>query len=138
MHSPRPISHASCCSPLSRRWRQLFSYTPVGKLALKRLIYRTDGATYSDVREAIASHRSAEGGNDIVTLVLERTLGTEPDEAAAADEPAPVPTLEPLSEVLRRDLQRGREDERSVDRQLDSLAPGERARRLFGIDDDVE
>ena len=33
-------------------WQQLFSYTPSGKLELKRLFFRTEGATFDDVREA--------------------------------------------------------------------------------------
>ena len=50
-------------------WRQLTSYTPVGEPALRRLIFRCEGASYDDVREAIQSHRE---GNGIATLVIER------------------------------------------------------------------
>jgi hypothetical protein len=55
-------------------WQQVISYTPVGTVQLKRMIFRTEGATYLDVRDAIASHRSAEGGNDVTSH-----LHTSPD-----------------------------------------------------------
>ena len=55
-------------------WQQVTSGTPLGDVSLKRLLFRTDDATYIDVRNAIASHRGSEGGNDMVTLVLERAV----------------------------------------------------------------
>merc|ERR1712070_1280377 len=42
-------------------WKQLTSYNPVGSPELRRLIFRTDGASYNDVRDAIQSHRSPRG-----------------------------------------------------------------------------
>lgn len=50
-------------------WRQLTSYTPVGEMQLRRLIFKTEGASYEDVRDAIKSHNE---GNRIATLVIER------------------------------------------------------------------
>ena len=38
----------------------------VGELKKKRLIFRTEGATYADVRDAIASHRKDAGGDGVV------------------------------------------------------------------------
>ena len=74
--------------------KQLASYTPVGETLLRRLIFRCDGASYNDVRDAIASHRE---GNSIATLVIERPLDPPEAEAAdgrpedaAADEPSPA------------------------------------------------
>ena len=65
-------------------WKQMTSYTPVGEPALRRLLYKCDSATYDDIREAIASHRE---GNNICTLVLERSLDVEaPAEAAVEQE----------------------------------------------------
>ena len=55
-------------------WQQVTSGTPLGDVSLKRLLFRTDDATYTDVRNAIASQRGSEGGNDMVTLVLERAV----------------------------------------------------------------
>mmetsp|Transcript_49043 Transcript_49043/g.128024 ORF Transcript_49043/g.128024 Transcript_49043/m.128024 type:complete len:253 (+) Transcript_49043:3-761(+) len=114
-------------------WQQVISYTPVGKMSLKRLIFRTDDARYTDVRDAIASHRSSEGGNDMVTLVVERSLDANATWAPPEDMPV---GLEPLQDVIMRDLKRGRDDEASIDKQLDKLSPSERARRLLGVDDD--
>ena len=112
-------------------WQQVFSYTPVGKTTRKRLIFRTEGARYADVRDAIASHRSDEGvllGE--VTLIIERQLDVNatwapPDEPASAG-------LEPLQEVLRRDFQRGRAE--SAGKELDRLSAADRAKRLFGVE----
>ncbi|KAL1510572.1 hypothetical protein AB1Y20_006873 [Prymnesium parvum] len=50
-------------------WKQLTSYTPVGEPMLKRLIFRCEGASYNDIKDAIQSHRE---GNNIATLVIER------------------------------------------------------------------
>jgi hypothetical protein len=50
-------------------WRQLTSYTPVGEVQLRRLIFKTEGASYDDVRDAIKSHNE---GDRIATLVIER------------------------------------------------------------------
>ena len=74
--------------------KQLASYTPVGETLLRRLIFRCDGASYNDVRDAIASHRE---GNSIATLVIERPLDPPDVEAtddrpedAAPDDPSPT------------------------------------------------
>ena len=68
-------------------WRQLTSYTPVGDPELRRLIFKCEGASYDDVREAIASHRE---GNSIATLVIERpresSAALTAEERAAASE----------------------------------------------------
>ena len=83
-------------------WQQVTSGTPLGDVALRRVIFRTDDATYDDVRSAIASHRVGDGGNGLVTLVVERARGEDDGEAEAAG-PA---QLEPLQQVLARDLSR--------------------------------
>jgi len=107
-------------------WQQVTSGTPVGKAALKRLVFRADGATYADIRDAIASHRDGDG---VVTLLVERAVD-------AARPLAPRDTserggLEPLQSVLARDLKlpaMGGEDV------LDGLPAVERAKRLLGVE----
>ena len=82
-------------------WQQVTSGTPVGDVALKRCIFRTDGATtYGDVRSAISSHRPGDGGNGVVTLIIERALNSSTPDAP----PAERPRLEPLQDVIARDL----------------------------------
>ncbi|KAL3913005.1 MAG: hypothetical protein SGPRY_008137, partial [Prymnesium sp.] len=82
-------------------WQQVASGTPTGKRQLKRLAFTTEGATYVDVRNAIASHRQSEGGNDIVTLVLERAVA---EGSPLAPRPIPEP-IQSLPDVVFRDLQ---------------------------------
>ena len=64
---PRLAPWPSGCAVVQRT-----SCSPVGEAALKRLIYKCEGASYEQIREAIASHNA---GNRVATLVLERTLG---------------------------------------------------------------
>ena len=52
-------------------WKQMTSYTPVGEPELRRLVFKTEGASYDDIRDAIQSHRE---GNMIATLIIERSL----------------------------------------------------------------
>lgn len=114
-------------------WKQVISYTPQGKLTLKRLVYRTEGASYNDVREAISSHRLDDGGNGVVTLVLERVVGE--DERLPFDELPPAPAIEPLRDVILRDLQTPSEpDEPASERQ----GLPRRARSFFGVDQEEE
>ena len=82
-------------------WQQVTSGTPLGDVSLKRLLFRTDDATYTDVRNAIASHRGSEGGNDMVTLVLERAVESG---TPLADRGAPL-ERESLAAVIARDIQ---------------------------------
>ena len=114
-------------------WQQLFSYTPSGKLELKRLFFRTEGATFDDVREAIASHKE-EGANQTVTLVLER-----PVDVSSGEEGTPrlegAPKVEPLQDVILRDLKKG--PVKGVEEELDKLSAPERADRLLSPDDDI-
>jgi len=114
-------------------WQQMMSYTPVGKVAMKRLIFRTEGARYQDVRDAIASHREEEGGNSLVTLVVERQVNASTPLAPRGDIPQ---GLEPLQEVIKRDLQR-RPVSKGIEEELQTLSPAERARRLFELGFDV-
>ena len=115
-------------------WQQVMSYTPRGKLELKRLFFRTEGATFADVKDAIASHRIEDGGDGIVTLVVERAVEagaplTQPRDAAP-------PTLEPLGDVIKRDLQKKPAADGLSD-ELDKASKQDRVRRLFdlGADD---
>lgn len=104
-------------------WQQVTSGTPVGDVALKRCIFRTDGATsYSDVRSAIASHRPGDGGNGIVTLVVERALNSSTPEGP----PAERTKLEPLQDVIARDFAAPP----APPSKGDSLPLGERLKRL--------
>ena len=106
----------------------MISYTPVGKMQTKRLIFRTEGATYADVRDAIASHRPDEGGNGIVTLLLERAVN-----ASTPMTPRDAqPKLEPLQDVVLRDLQTKPVDD-AAEEQIKTMTPQERARRLFDL-----
>jgi len=116
-------------------WQQVTSGTPIGKSQLRRLIFRTSGATFADVKQAIASHRASEGGNDQVTLVIERPVlnastPLAPREAGGA-------RLEPLGDVLRRDLQIPLAKDAAAE--LEGLSPVERAQRTLGLrQDDVD
>lgn len=104
-------------------WQQVTSGTPVGDVSRKRLIFKTEGATYANVRDAIASHRG-DDGDDKVTLVLERASNTSAPETRAR--------LEPLSEVLGRDLKTapGQDIGKAPSGQPPPSA-GERVRRLL-------
>ena len=118
-------------------WQQVISYSPRGTVQLKRLVFRTEGARYSDVRDAIASHRADEGGNDSVTLVVERPLNaTRASQVPVPSDVAP-PTLEPLSDVILRDLKLPRSTADDMTKTLEKLSPAERARRLLGVEDDL-
>ncbi|KAL1521470.1 hypothetical protein AB1Y20_021132 [Prymnesium parvum] len=81
-------------------WRQVASGTPLGARRLRRLLFRADGATYAEVREAIASHRRDAGGNGVVSLVLERAVG----EGKPLSPRVAPPPIEPLQDVVARDL----------------------------------
>lgn len=102
------------------------SGTPVGKASLKRVVFRCDGATYANIRDAIASHRD---GNGVVTLIVERAIdASQPLSPRVTSECA---GLEPLQSVLARDLKLppvGAEDA------LDRLPAAERAKRLLGVE----
>lgn len=113
-------------------WKQVISYTPQGKLTLKRLVFRTEGATYNDVSEAIRSHRVEDGGNGSVTLVLERVVG-EDEPLPFDDEPVPM-GLEPLKDVILRDLQT-KDESRDED---EKRGYGQRARSFFGVEQEEE
>ena len=59
-------------------WKQLTSYTPVGEPKLKRLVFRCEGASYNDIKDAIQSHRE---GNSIASLIIERSRDARAPEA---------------------------------------------------------
>jgi hypothetical protein len=107
-------------------WRQMTSYTPVGTVQRKRLIFKTEGATYADVRDAIASHRADAGGDGCVLLVIERRVENDSPLAPRVGSVR----REPLLDVVRRDLQQP--VGKGVGDELDALGPAERARRLLG------
>lgn len=115
-------------------WQQLASYTPVGKLEMKRLIFRTEGATFADVRDAIASHREDDGGNGMVTLVIERSVNAStPLNTTRDDSP---PRLEPLADVIKRDLQKKRVED-DLTKQVEGMTAAERTQRLLDLGFDV-
>ena len=118
-------------------WQQVISYTPVGEIRTKRLIFRTEGATYADVRDAISSHRTEEGGNGIVTLVVERALNATSAGSPALDsEEAPI-RLEPLADVIKRDLQKKAvKDE--ITEAVERPSVRDRAQRLMDLGFDVD
>ena len=115
-------------------WQQVISYTPVGEIKTKRLIFRTEGATYADVRDAIASHRQEEGGNGMVTLVVERARdeGTPPTQPRDAE---PI-GLEPLGDVIKRDLQKKAVKDELTEA-VERPSASERAKRLLDLGFDV-
>jgi len=115
-------------------WQQLASYTPVGKIETKRLIYRTEGATFADVRDAIASHRKEDGGNGVVTLVLERAVNASSPLNTTRD--GTLPGLEPLADVIAADLKKKRvEDE--ITKQVEGMSTAERTQRLLDLGFDI-
>jgi len=115
-------------------WQQVTSGTPMGTRQLKRCFFRVDAnARYADVRDAIASHRSSEGGNGVVTLVVERAINSST--------PLPVPSpqstaskLKPLQDIVWDDLRRG--PAKAPDECRPEADPGGRWRRsgLGGLD----
>lgn len=119
-------------------WQQVISYTPQGKMQLKRLFFRTEGATFEDVREAIASHRE-EGANQTVSLVLERPLINTSAEEAITPRLAPEELAagrEKLQDIIISDLKKGRVRSQA-DEELDQLSTPERAKKLLSPDDDI-
>lgn len=116
-------------------WQQLASYTPVGKLELKRLVFRTEGATFADVRDAIASHRIEDGGDGVVTLVLEREVNASTPVNTTRDT-AP-PRVEPLADVIKRDLQKKRVAD-DLTKQVEGMSAAERTQRLLDLGFDVK
>ena len=118
-------------------WQQVTSGTPIGDVARRRLIFKTEGATFANVRDAIASHRrdddddgfrgSAAGRPDQVTLVLERASN-----ASSTPQGGERAQLESLQDVLKRDLATppGQEAGQGA-RGKPPPSPAERARRIF-------
>ena len=106
-------------------WQQVTSGTPIGDVALRRVIFKTEGATYGDVRDAIASHRR-DDKKDSVTLVVERAVNSSTPISSYAR-----PQLESLPDIIKRDLKKGS----ASDSPIDKLSPGERARRLLEFSD---
>ena len=73
----------------------------------------------------------SEGGNGLVTLVVERVVAD--DEPLPFDDEPVEPALEPLRDVILRDLQRKDEPAESPEEQR---GVGQRARSFFGVDED--
>ena len=88
---------------------------------------------YANIRDAIASHRADESAeSDTVTLVLERAVNA----SAWRESPRGArATLEPLQDVILRDLQKGAVA--GVEKELDKLSVPERVGRLLSPDDDI-
>jgi len=114
-------------------WQQVTSGTPIGDIRLARLIFTTEGASYTDVRDAIASHKDSDGSQKDkgrtpqVTLVLERAVN-----ATSASTPRDgVPQLESLLDVLKGDLSRAAVGEIGSSGKRGLV---ERARQAFGVD----
>ena len=95
-------------------------------MSLKRLLFRTDDATYTDAcaTRGIASHRGSEGGNDMVTLVLERAVESG---TPLAERGAPL-ERESLAAVIARDIQQA--PAKAIGD--DDATAAERAERLLG------
>lgn len=120
-------------------WQQLASYTPVGKLEMRRLIFRTEGATFADVRDAIASHRVEEGGNGTVTLLVERAVNASaPLDSSGTPRDVTPPKLEPLADVVKRDLQKKRVEDDLTKQVEKGVSAAERTRRLLELGFDVK
>lgn len=85
-------------------WQQITSGTPLGDVGLKRVIFRTEGAKYDDIRSAIASHRTSEGGNGRVCLVIERAVDDADGRPPRREADKARPRQEPLFDVIARDL----------------------------------
>ena len=114
-------------------WQQVTSGTPIGDIRLARLIFTTEGASYTDVRDAIASHKDSNGSQKDkgrtpqVTMVLERAVN-----ATSASTPRDgVPQLESLLDVLKGDLSRAAVGEIGSSGKRGAV---ERARQAFGVD----
>lgn len=86
-------------------WQQAISYEPQGTVQLKRLLFRTEDATYDDIRSAIASHRESDGGDGIVTLILERPVNVS---TPLAPREQFTSQIVPLSDVVMADLKKPR------------------------------
>ena len=56
------------------------------------------------MRDAIASHRTSEGGDGIVTLILERPVNSS---APLAPRESITPKLAPLQDIVLDDLRQG-------------------------------
>ena len=117
-------------------WQQVTSGTPIGDIRLARLVFSTEGATYVDVRDAIASHKEADGSEQDrvrtpqVTLVLERAVNA----TASVTPRGGVPALESLADVLKKDLSKRAVGEIGSSGKAGAI---ERARRALGANDDV-
>ena len=88
---------------------------------------------YANIRDAIASHRADESAeSDTVTLVLERAVNA----SVWRDSPRGArATLEPLQDIIFRDLQKGAVA--GAEKELDQLSVPERVGRLLSPDDDI-
>ena len=101
-------------------------------MQLKRCFFRIDkDARWGDVRDAIASHRTSEGGDGIVTLVLERPV--EDDSAPLAREPATA-KIAALQDIVLEDLKRG--PAKGLEEELKKRDLGQRVGGLFDTGDD--
>lgn len=109
-------------------WQQVTSGTPMGTRSLKRLVFTTEGATFSDIRFAIASHRVDDGGDGSVTLILERVANTSITAQVGDGAPA---RLEPLGSIIAKDLQFPTLSADGLGAELKGRSPAERARALL-------
>ena len=114
----------------SPMWQQVTSGTPLGTRQLKRVLFSADGATFGDVRGAIASHRADAGGDGYATLIVERVR--EEGEPAGAVSPSQRPSLEPLGAVLARDLRLPAGGDAAAAAGVDQRTWAERAGALLG------
>jgi len=115
-------------------WQQVSSGTPMGTMQLKRCFFKIDAdARYTDVREAIASHRSSDGGDGVVTLVLERPVNSS---VPLETDPLQSPRLAPLQQVLLRDLTQA--PSKGLEEELERNSVGDRIASLLGGTTDAE
>ena len=85
-------------------------------------------------RDSIASHRVEEGGNGVVTLVLERSVDASTPLNTTRD--STPPRVEPLADVIKRDLQRKRVED-DLTKQVEGMSAAERTQRLLDLGFDV-
>ena len=79
-------------------------------------------------------HRKEDGGNGMVTLVLERAVNASTPVNTTRD--SSPPRLEPLADVIARDLKKKRVED-DLTKQVEGMTAAERTQRLLDLGFDV-